>query len=90
MAKSAIFDDVIFFYVDIFENCFLYLKVVIKYFLQMYSFNTIGHTVDNINVFEMSKKCKKVLTQQKSAFFGQFKCIYLVNGVSDIIKPIHF
>ena len=36
------------------------------------------------------KKCKKVLTQQKIAFFGHFECIYLVNGMSDSIKPIDF
>ena len=56
----------------------------------MYRFNTIGHTVDEINAFEISKKCTKVLTQQKIAFFGHFECIYLVNGLSDCIKPIHF
>ena len=44
------------FYMDTFENGFLYLKVLIEYFLKIYSFNTIGHTVDEINVFEMSKK----------------------------------
>ena len=56
----------------------------------MYRFDTIGHTVDEINAFEIFKKCKKVLTQQKIAFFGHFECIYLANGVSDNIKPIHF
>ena len=74
---------------DIFENGCLYLKVLIEYF-QMYRFSTIGHTVDEINAFEISKKCAKVLTQQKIAFFGHFECIYLVNGLSDSIKPIHF
>ena len=56
----------------------------------MYSLDTIGHTVDDINAFEISKKCKNVLTQQKIAFFGHFECIYLGNGISDGIKPIHF
>ena len=56
-----------FFYMNIFENGFLYLKVLIEYFIKMYSFNTIGHTVDDINAFEMSQKCKKVLTQQNIA-----------------------
>ena len=36
------------------------------------------------------KKCEKVLTQQEIAFFGHFECIYLINGLSDSIKPIHF
>ena len=54
MAKSAIFDMTSFlFYMDIFENDFLYLKGLIEYFLKMYSFNTIGHTVDDIKAFEM-------------------------------------
>ena len=71
--------DVIFFYLDIFENGFLYGKVLIQYFQNMYRFNTIQLTVDKINAFEISKK---VLTQQKIAFFGHFECIYLVNGMS--------
>ena len=32
----------------------------------------------------------KVLTQEKIAFFEHFECIYLVNGMSDSIKPAHF
>ena len=36
------------------------------------------------------KKMKKSADSAKKAFFGHFKCIYLVNGMSDIIKPIHF
>ena len=44
---------VIFFYSDIFENGCLYLKVLIEYFQNMYRFNTIGHTVDEINAFEI-------------------------------------
>ena len=60
MAKSAIFDyDVIFFYVDIFENGFLYRKVLIEYFQKIYRFNTNGHTVDEINAFEFLKNVKK-------------------------------
>ena len=35
------------------------------------------------------KMQKKVLTQQKIAFFEHFECIYLVNGISDSIKPVH-
>ena len=49
--------DVIFFYMDIFEKGLLYLKVLVEYFQKMYRFNTIGQTVDEINAFEMSKKC---------------------------------
>ena len=85
MVKSAIF-----FYVDIFENGFLYLKALIEYFKTMYKFNPIGQTVDEINAFEMSKKCYFLLSQHFFAFFWDFKCIYLVNGMSDSIKPIHF
>ena len=92
MAKIRhIWNDVIFFYVDIFENGFLYRKVLIEYFKKMYRFNTIGHTVDEINAFEMFQK---VLFFADSAvfftFFKEFKCIYLVNGMSNSIKPIHF
>ena len=54
--------DVIFFYLDIFENGLLYRNVLIGYFQKMYRFNTIGLTVEEINVFEISKT---VLTQQK-------------------------
>ena len=82
--------DVIFFYMDIFEKSFLYLKVLVEYFQKMYRFNTIGQTVDEINAFEMSKKCYFLLSQHFFAFFLDFKCIYLVNGMSDSIKPIHF
>ena len=32
MSKSAIFDDIIFFYLDIFENGFLYRKFLTEYF----------------------------------------------------------
>ena len=53
----------------------------------MYRVNTIGLTVDEINAFEISKKCYFLLSQH---FLGDFKCIYLVNGISDSIKPIHF
>ena len=56
----------------------------------MYKFDNIGHTVGEINAFEISKNAKKVLTQQKIAFFEHFECIYLVNGMSDSIKPAHF
>ena len=58
--------DVIFFYLDIFENGLLYREVVIDYFQKMHRFNTIRYTVDEINAFEIFKK---VLTQQKIAFF---------------------
>ena len=37
----------------------------------------------------MSKKCYFLLSQHFFAFFWDFKCIYLVNGMSDSIKPIH-
>ena len=72
---------------DIFENGVLYRKVLIEYFQKIYRLNTIGHT----GAFEISKNAKKkVLTQQKIAFFEHFECIYLVNGMSDSIKPAHF
>ena len=57
IAKSTIFDMTSFFYLDIFQNGLLYRKVLIEYFQKMYRFNTIRHTVDEINVFEISKKC---------------------------------
>ena len=44
---------------DIFKNGFLYRKVLIEYFQKMYKFDTIEHTVDEINAFEFLKKCKK-------------------------------
>ena len=88
MAKSAIFDMTsFFFYKDIFENGLLYRNVLIEYFQRMYRFNTIGLTVDEINAFEISKKCYFLLSQH---FFWDFKCIYLVNGIPDSIKPMHF
>ena len=59
---------------DIFENGFLYRKVLIEYFQKMYRFNTIGHTVDEINAFEMSKKNAIFLLSQ------HFFCISLRSG----------
>ena len=65
--------DVIFFYMDIFENGFLYLKVLIEYFKKMYRFNTIGHTVDEINAFEISKKKQKSADSAKNSIFWTFR-----------------
>ena len=65
--------DVIFFYVDIFEKGFLYLKVLVAYFQKMYRFNTIGQTVDEINAFEMSKKCYFLLSQHFFCIFLRFQ-----------------
>ena len=59
MAKSAICDMTSFFYKNIFKNDTPYRKVLIEYFQKMYIFNKyyyIGHTVDEINAFEISKK----------------------------------
>ena len=60
MAKSAIFS-----YLDIFENGFLYRKVLIEYFQKMYRFNITGLTVDEINAFEISKKCQRYTKPSK-------------------------
>ena len=49
-----------YFHVDMFENGFLYLKVLIGYFQKMYRFNTIGHTVDEINAYLKSQKMQKM------------------------------
>ena len=70
MAKSAIFDMTsFFFYLDIFENGFLYRKVLIEYFQKMCRFNTMGHTVDEINAFEISKNAKKSADSAKNSIF---------------------
>ena len=62
--------DVNFLYLDIFENGFLYLKDLIEYFKKMYRFYTIGHTVHEINAFEILKKCKKSADSAKNSIFG--------------------
>ena len=87
MAKSAIFDMKSFFYFDIFENGLLYRKVLVENFQKMYRFNTTGLTVDEINAFKISRNLYFLLSQH---FFWDIKCIYLVNGMSDSIKHIHF
>ena len=76
MAKSAIFDyDVMLFYVDIFFKGFLYRKLLIEYFQKMYRFNTIGNTVDEINAFELFKKCKTTADSAKNSIFWDVLCL---------------
>ena len=54
---------------DIFENGFLYRKGLIEHLKKMYRFNTIGHTVHEINAFEVPPK---MLFFAESALFLHF------------------
>jgi hypothetical protein len=81
--------DVIFFYLNIFENGFLYRKDLIEYFKKMYRFYTIGHTVHEINAFEILKKCKKSADSAKNSIFGGTSNAFISWTVCPIVLNLY-
>ena len=90
MAKTAIFDMTSFFYVDIFENGFLYRKGLIEYFEKMYRFNIIGHTVGEINAFEMPKKCYFLPSHHFFLHFLKISNAFISSALCPIVSNLYF